>query len=137
MLRVIKNQKYQTDARVRTAANKSPKDAIRSSVRHWRELATAPVKDLLSKNYPGLTINECALCGRYDTDCTKCLLFKKLGNKKCYDDGELYNQAHIIIRDDLKNGNRNLTKSTRDRYIKRFRRIAEKMMNVLKSCSEE
>jgi len=134
MLRVIKNQKYQTEKEVERAAKGRRKVAIRSSVRHWRELATAPVKDLLSDGYPRLTLNECALCVRYDINRTKCLLFKKLGNKKCYQKGELYNKARAILNN-LKYGE-SVDKSTRDANIKHFRRIAEKLMNVLISCLE-
>lgn len=113
----------------------SRKAAIRSSIRHWNELATAPVGDLISENDPGFTVRECALCVRCNVDCTQCPLFVALGNFKCYCAGELYNRAVILIKG-LRGDELNRTKLGRDRDIKRFRRVAEKMIRVLESCLE-
>ena len=136
MLKVFKNQKYQTDEEVNSAARISRREAIYSSIRHWRELATAPVKDLLSGDGPGFTIKECALCRRYDANCTRCPLFVKLGDVKCYEIDGLYHKAFHAIRD-IRTGSIGCIKADRDVYIKRFRRAAEKLLNILISCLED
>ena len=136
MLKVIKNQKYQTGKEVESAAGTGRREAVHSSIRHWRELATAPVKDLLSQSDPGFAARECALCERYDAGCTTCPLFVKLGGVKCHKEGGLYHKALNIIRN-IRNGSLGCTKASRDRYIKQFRRAAEKLLNILISCLED
>ena len=136
MLKVIKNQKYQTGKEVNSAARIGRREAIHSSIRHWRELATAPVKDLLSRDDPGFTVGECALCRRYDANCTRCPLFVKLGDVKCYEIDGLYHKAFHAIRD-IRTGFIGCTKAGRDVCIKRFRRAAEKLLNILISCLED
>jgi len=136
MLKVVKNQEYQTREEIRAAAIESESAAIRSSVRHWRELATAPVKDLISNGNPGFTVAECALCERYRGICTRCPLYVKLGDEKCYVSGGLYHKAFRII-ENIQIGDLDYTKAYHDKQIKRFRRIAEKLMKVLESCLED
>ena len=133
MLKVIKNQKYQTEKEVTNAATMGKLTAIQSSIRHWRELATAPVGDLVSGGDPGLCVHECALCGRYGdvSDCTLCPLFQAIGDK-CYYEGELYQVAATELRI-IK---RATSKRQKDAAVKRFRRAAEKLMKVLESCLE-
>ena len=133
MLKVIKNQKYQTRAEVGQAAKTSRKAAIRSSIRHWNELATAPVSDLVSLDkYPNLGLAGCALCRRYlDDDCRACPLHK-ITRCKCYDADSLYGTA----REPFIAARNAATKKYKDIAIKCFRRAAEKMIRVLESCLE-
>ena len=130
MLKVIKNQKYQTRVEVERAARRGRKSAIASSIRHWQELATAQVSDIVSVTCPDLTPDECTLCRRYrHSFCVSCPLYATLGGRRCYEDGEAYSLASTArwcarVAD---------TKVQRDLYVKRFRRAAEKMLNTLKS----
>jgi len=133
MLRVIKNQKYQTRREVIRAANAGSDAAIRGSIRHWKELATAPVCDLISYDSPGLGTRECALCERYDFVCCKCPLYVKFSSVKCYELGQLYTVASAAI---TRIREPRCSKATRDKMVKRFRRAAEKLIKVLESCLE-
>jgi len=132
MRKVRKNQTYQTRAEVEAAAEESSAAAIASSVRHWDELATAPVSDLRNGD-TGVLSGECALCRRNCTsNCNSCPLYKKLGNKACYADNDaLYNRT----RRALKNLCRSYCPQKEiDAAAKRFRRVAEKMRKLLSKC---
>ena len=134
MLKVIKNQKYQTCAEVKQAAKEGREAAIRSSIRHWNELATAPVSDLISRGLPGFTISECALCIRHSGYCNVCPLFIELNNTECYGSGEVYSKASSTIKRVREYDH---PKAVRDKLIKRFRRAAEKMIKRLENCLED
>lgn len=127
MLKVVKNQTYQTRKEVCLAAGRGPKAAIRSSVRHWKELATAPVDDLLGKKL-SLSSGDCALCEKY-SGCYECPLYQRLANVKCYVRGELYHDA-LIAYQQIRDASNKIDKDT---AVKRFRRVAEKLMNLLES----
>ena len=132
MLKVIKNQKYQTCGEVKKAAALGRRYAILSSIRHWNELATAPVKDLTAvRRLLGLSVSECALCERYDSQCYNCPLYGALGLVKCYESGQLYAKAFTIFSRLIGSGGNYSTKAEKDAAVKRFRRIAEKMVKVL------
>ena len=129
MLKVIKNQEYQTVKEVELAAKRGCKTSKKSSARHWRELATAPVSDLI-KETPGISVGECALCARYNVDtCKKCPLYKALGKVECYHSGAIYNKA----KEAIDSARYSPSKRQRDLYIKRFRRAAEELLNILVS----
>lgn len=129
MLKVIKNQKYQTVKQVERAAKRGKKAAIHSSIRHWRELTTAPLRDLTDKVIH-FSINECSLCELVNNCCNKCLLHKELG-QECYATGELYTIAHDLMEDIRSSCT--LGKACRDKLVKRYRRAAEKMLRFLES----
>lgn len=129
MLKVIKNQEYQTFEEVESAAKLGQREAILSSIRHWRELATAPVGDLVDLRWPDLAISSCALCMRDDDSCKQCALYLCTGYK-CYCNNSPYNAAknpYLMAKGAV-------GKAFKDAAIKRFRRAAEKMVKVLESC---
>ena len=127
MLRVIKNQKYQTYDEVEKAAAMGRRYAILSSIRHWNELATAPAGDLLGFNRsPDLGVSSCALCMRDNDNCRYCALYRKT-RRRCYDDNSPYEAARVPYIDARHAG----SKAEKDMLIKRFRRAAEKMIKIL------
>lgn len=129
MLNVVRNQKYVTFEQTTIAAEHSRKAAIHCSALHWKQLATAPLSDLINKT-PGFSIGECALCGKFNQyDCSNCPLFVALGGVKCHTPEQLYDQASNII--EALRCNEYFTKTSRDIVVKRFRRTAEKLMKII------
>lgn len=137
MRKVIKNQKYQTREEVCTAACHSTEAAVKSSIRHWNELATAPIADFCY--VIGTSVAECALCERAyrssvdvrSAECTVCVLYKKLGHR-CFKPGDVYSIANAALQIVAK------AAYNRRKYaaVKRFRRAADKMIKLLESCLE-
>lgn len=120
---------YQTRVEVNRAAKQSEKTAIKSGIRHWKEISTAPLKELLENELLFLTANNCALCGRYWNrgSCRGCPLNRT--GENCFDFDTTYNQADEEYRYIVDAP----TKSLRDATVKRFRRRAKKMVKVLES----
>jgi hypothetical protein len=129
MLKIVKNQKYVTPEQAVQAAERSHrKAAICCSALHWKQLATAPLGDLVTEEL-GFSAAECALCGRFSENCSNCPLFAALGNTECYRSRQLYRQASNTITT-LQN-NEHPTKALRDTAVKHFRRTAEKLMKII------
>lgn len=118
---------YQTRSEVNKAAKQSEKAAIKSSIRHWKEISTAPLKDVLDEEALKGSHYNCALCIRYNDTCPKCPLLN--GGEWCGSSISTYGQAENERR---KIGCAN-SKPERDAAIKRFRRRAKKMVKVLES----
>ena len=127
---------YQTRKEVIKAANTSDKAAILSSIRHWKELSTAPPRDLVNHE-PYLTSKECALCERFYLiiysdwnilSCRDCPL-DKIGEGCLNNSDSIYKNAEdeFYCVDDAS------SKPELYAAVKRFRRRAKKMVKVLES----
>ncbi len=78
--------KWITQAQVKAAAEKGERAALAMSLRHWKQLAAAGEKELRWAEQEGLTgCGFCALCERYDHDCTGCPLVDR--GRPCFEYG--------------------------------------------------
>ena len=124
---------YQTRAEVVSAAAESEEAAIKSSVRHWKEIVGAPIRDMragLGINGHPLDASHCALCCRYSGQC-ECCPFSEFGDT-CCECGSSYELVCDVYNNISNLPNHNMTaKRKRDAAIKRFRRRAKKMLRIL------